>query len=212
MVNLKKEGNYISQSLPEDIKSWKVEREELTIFVEPRSIVNVLSFLRDDKSCLYKQLMDVCGVDYIDRQLRFDVVYHLLSVTYNKRVRIIVCLDEKTPIPTATSLFACADWWEREVWDMLGIIFDGHPDLRRILTDYEFEGHPLRKDFPVMGYTQVKYDKKQGKVVYEPVQLEQSFRSFDFVSPWESMTTEMKRHLCKELPKEEGQTQEREVF
>jgi len=195
MVDLSYMGAYIKKSLAEDIDRWEIKNSELTIYVKSAVLVKVISFLRDDNRCLYNQLMDICGVDYPERTCRFEVIYHLLSLQYNQRVRVVVCTDERMSVPTVIGLFDCADWWEREVWDMFGITFKDHPDLRRILTDYNFEGHPLRKDFPVMGYQEVRYDDHKKKVVYEPVKLEQEFRSFDFISPWESMTTEIKKHL-----------------
>ena len=149
------------------------------------SIVKVVTFLRDDTGCLFKQLVDVCGVDWPGRELRFDVVYHLLSMKHNQRVRVKVAADEETLVPSVTGVFSSAGWFEREVWDMYGVMFSGHPDLRRILTDYGFEGHPLRKDFPLTGYVEMRYDDESKRVVYEPVKLTQDFRSFDFLSPWE---------------------------
>jgi NADH-quinone oxidoreductase subunit C len=143
--------------------------------------------LRDDPKCRFTMLCDVCGVDYPDRPLRFDVVYNLLSLSLNQRVRLKLETDEEHPVPSATGLFSCAGWWEREAWDMYGIYFSDNPDLRRILTDYGFEGHPLRKDFPLTGYVELRYDEDQKRVVYEPVRLKQEFRSFDFLSPWEGM-------------------------
>ena len=148
----------------------------------------MLTFLRDDANCQFKLLMDVCGVDYPDRDERFDVVYNLLSLKLNQRVRVKVTTDEDTPVPSVTGVFRSANWYEREAWDLYGIFFSDHPDLRRILTDYGFEGHPLRKDFPLTGYVEVRYDDEQKRVVYEPVKLTQEFRTFDFLSPWEGMT------------------------
>jgi NADH-quinone oxidoreductase subunit C len=158
---------------------------ELTLTVAAPSIVRVLTFLRDERSLLFQELIDICGVDYPPRELRFDVVYHLLSLRHNQRVRVKVETDEATPVPSVISVFPTANWFEREAWDMYGILFSDHPDLRRILTDYGFEGHPLRKDFPMTGYVEMRYDEEQKRVVYEPVQLRQDFRSWDFLSPWE---------------------------
>jgi len=141
--------------------------------------------LRDDANCLFKVLVDLCGVDYPDRDQRFEVVYNLLSLRHNQRVRVKISTDEATPAPTAIEVFSAAGWFEREAWDLYGIMFADNPDLRRILTDYGFEGHPLRKDFPLTGHVEVRYDEEQKRVVYEPVQLAQDFRSFDFMSPWE---------------------------
>ena len=158
---------------------------ELTMLVQGEAIVQVLTVLRDEPTLLFKELVELCGVDYPARERRFDVVYHLLSVRHNLRLRIKVETDEATPVPSVREVFPTADWFEREAWDMYGILFSGHPDLRRILTDYGFEGHPLRKDFPMTGYVEMRYDEEQKRVIYEPVQLRQDFRSWDFLSPWE---------------------------
>ena len=158
---------------------------ELTLVVQGPEIVRALTFLRDEPALLFKELVDLCGVDYPSRERRFDVVYHLLSVRHNQRLRVKVETDEATPVPSVRSVYPTADWFEREAWDMYGILFSGHPDLRRILTDYGFEGHPLRKDFPMTGYVEMRYDEEQKRVVYEPVQLRQDFRNWDFLSPWE---------------------------
>ncbi len=158
---------------------------ELSIHGVADRIVDLLTLLRDSPEYQFQQLLDVCGVDYPERPLRFDVVYHLLSMTRNWRVRVNVQTDEDTPVPSATPVFPCADWFEREAFDMYGMFFSGHPDLRRILTDYGFHGHPLRKDFPMTGYVEVRYDDALKRVVYEPVKLPQEFRQFDFLSPWE---------------------------
>ncbi|SOB90073.1 NADH-quinone oxidoreductase subunit C [Thalassospira xiamenensis] len=160
---------------------------ELSIVVRRDAILKVLTFLRDDAGCLFKQLVDICGVDYPERAERFDVVYHLLSLKHNLRVRVKVRTDEDTPVPSAVPVYSAANWFERETWDLFGIFFDNHPDPRRILTDYGFEGHPLRKDFPLTGYVEVRYDDEQKRVVYEPVKLVQDFRNFDFESPWEGI-------------------------
>jgi NADH-quinone oxidoreductase subunit C len=160
---------------------------ELTLVVAPESIVPVLTALRDDKQCLFEQLVDICGVDYPERARRFDVVYHLLSPRKNQRIRVKCEADEENAVPSVIELFPCANWYEREAYDMYGILFSGHPDLRRILTDYGFQGFPLRKDFPLTGYVEVRYDDDQKRVVYEPVKLAQEFRSFDFESPWEGV-------------------------
>jgi len=181
-------GDYIAGELGDVVRSVDVVVGELVLEVERSAIVKVLTQLRDDVNCQFKLLMDVCGADYPERENRFDVVYHLLSITQNMRIRIKLRTDESTPVPSVTGVFAAANWWEREAWDMYGIYFSDHPDLRRILTDYGFEGHPLRKDFPLTGYVEVRYDDEQKRIVYEPVQLTQEFRSFDFMSPWEGMT------------------------
>ena len=185
---LKDLGEYIAQALSQDVLGTEVNRVgELSLTVKAASIVKVLSFLKDDSGCLFKQLVDVCGVDWPGREQRFDVVYHLLSMKHNQRVRVKVAADEETAVPSVTGVFSSAGWFEREVWDMYGVLFSDHPDLRRILTDYGFEGHPLRKDFPLTGYVEMRYDDETKRVVYEPVKLTQDFRSFDFLSPWDGM-------------------------
>jgi len=158
---------------------------ELTLTVEAAAIIDVLSFLKTDPQCQFISFIDIAGADYPQREKRFDVVYHLLSPRLNKRIRIKVETDEDTTVPSATGVFPGADWFEREAYDLYGILFSGHPDLRRLLTDYGFEGHPLRKDFPLTGFVEVRYDDEAKRVVYEPVELNQEFRSFDFTSPWE---------------------------
>jgi NADH-quinone oxidoreductase subunit C len=158
---------------------------ELTITVEPADIVKVATFLRDDEKCRFVSIIDVCGADYPYRARRFDVLYHLLSPTQNLRIRIKVQADENTLVPSVTPVWPGADWFERETYDLYGVLFSGHPDLRRILTDYGFEGHPLRKDFPLTGFVEVRYDDEAKRVIYEPVELKQEFRNFDFLSPWE---------------------------
>lgn len=162
------------------------DRPELgrTILIKREAIAEVLAFLRDDPACRFIQLTHLSGVDYPNRNERFEVVYHLLSYVHNQRIRLAVSTDEQTPVPTVTGVFANADWYEREAFDMYGIGFSGHPDLRRILTDYGFSGHPLRKDFPMSGYVEVRYDDELKRVVYEPVKL-QEYRNWDFLSPWE---------------------------
>lgn len=185
---LRELGDYVVAALPEIALGTEVAHGELALTTDPQSIVKVLTFLRDDSNCLFKQLVDLCGVDYPDREKRFEVVYNLLSVTQNQRIRVKVSTDEATPVPSVTRVFSAAGWFEREAWDLFGIFFSDHPDLRRILTDYGFEGHPLRKDFPLTGYVEVRYDDEQKRVVYEPVKLTQEFRNFDFLSPWEGMS------------------------
>ena len=156
---------------------------ELTLDVRADQVASVITFLRDDPRCRFTTLIDICGVDYPERQKRFDVVYHLLSMQLNHRIRVKVQTDEDTPVPSIVGVYPCADWFEREAFDMYGILFSNHPDLRRILTDYDFEGFPLRKDFPLTGHVEVRYDPEQQRVVYEPVKLTQGFRNFDFLSP-----------------------------
>ncbi len=182
---LKDLGEYIAAALPNEVQSASAASGELVVVVRHDAIVKVLKFLRDDANCQFKLLMDVCGVDWLGRERRFDVVYNLLSLVHNTRVRIKLETDGATPVPSVVNVFSSAGWWEREVWDMYGVAFADHPDLRRILTDYGFDGHPLRKDFPLTGYVEIRYDDEQKRVVYEPVKLSQEFRSFDFLSPWE---------------------------
>ncbi len=180
-------GEYVGLALAEALIDADTRYGELMLRVRRESIVKVLTYLRDDQNCQFKQLMDVTAVDYPEREERFDVVYNLLSLKQNQRIRVKVSTDEATPVASAASVFNSAIWFEREVWDMYGVLFTDHPDLRRILTDYGFDGHPLRKDFPLTGYVEVRYDEDQKRVVYEPVNLAQEFRQFDFVSPWEGM-------------------------
>lgn len=176
---------HISEKLGEKINQWVIRYGELTLETNASDIIAVLKFLRDDSKCLFEQLIDVTAVDYPQRAWRFDVVYHLLSMSRNHRIRVKLAADEETLVPSVVNVFDTANWFEREVFDMYGVRFSGHPDLRRILTDYGFEGHPLRKDFPLTGHVEVRYDDDRKKVVYEPVSLVQEFRDFDFESPWE---------------------------
>lgn len=178
-------GDHIEAGLPGAVLAAAVALGELTVTVPPENIISVLGFLRKDPNCRFRQLMDITAVDYPGRDVRFDVVYHLLSVHHNHRIRVKTRMAEDALIQSAAGLFPCANWYEREIFDMFGIAFAGHPDMRRILTDYGFEGYPLRKDFPLTGYVQVRYDDERKKVVNEPVHLTQEFRSFDFLSPWE---------------------------
>lgn len=164
-----------------------VHYNEVNLEVSPSSIVPVLTLLRDNPNLRFKVLIDVCGVDYLGEFPRFKVVYHLLSLKYNQRIRVKVSVEEREIVPSVTSVFSSANWYEREIWDLYGIPFSGHPDLRRIMTDYNFEGHPLRKDFPLTGYVEVRYNDEEKRVIYEPVRLSQDYRSFDFLSPWEGM-------------------------
>ena len=184
---LKDLGDYVAEALPQEVLGTEIELDELMVRARRDLIVKVLTFLRDDVNCRFQQLMDVCGVDYPEREKRFEVVYNLLSLTHNMRIRIKVETDEETPVPSVSGVFSSATWWEREAWDLFGIYFSEHPDLRRIMTDYGFDGHPLRKDFPLTGYVEVRYDDEQKRVVYEPVKLTQEFRTFDFLSPWEGV-------------------------
>lgn len=178
-------GSAIAAEKAEMVMSFAVTQGELTFVIERESVAEFLSFLRDDARTRCEQLMDVCGVDYPARQLRFEVVYNLLSVTKNHRIRVKIATDEASPVPSVSGVYPSAGWYEREVWDMYGVFFDGHPDLRRILTDYGFDGHPQRKDFPLTGFVELRYDEDEKRVKYSPVKLQQAYRSFDFMSPWE---------------------------
>ena len=178
-------GDHIAQSTGDAVIAAYVRLGELMLDARPGGLVALITFLRDDPRCLFKQLIDVCGVDWPEREKRFDVVYNLLSLKNNQRVRIKVATDEATPVPSVASVFSSAGWFEREAYDLYGVWFSDHPDLRRILTDYGFEGHPLRKDFPLTGFVEVRYDDEQKRVVYDKVRLAQEFRNFDFLSPWE---------------------------
>jgi NADH-quinone oxidoreductase subunit C len=181
-------AEHITESLDGAVTSHEMMNDEMVLTAKTTEIVRVLQFLRDDSECQFKMLVSLCGVDYPDRPSRFEVVYNLLSLTQNNRVRVKLEVAENEFVPTVTKVFSTAGWFEREAWDMYGIYFDGHSDLRRILTDYGFEGHPLRKDFPLTGYVELRYDEEQRRVVYEPVQLTQDYRNFDYLSPWEGMT------------------------
>jgi NADH-quinone oxidoreductase subunit C len=179
-------GDHIASTLEEHVTGFEVAHGELTVHIHRDRVATVLRFLRDDALCRFTTLIDICGVDWPNRTTdRFDVVYHLLSMHLNQRIRVILATDEDTPVDSIVDLFPAANWFEREAFDMYGVLFDNHPDLRRILTDYGFHGHPLRKDFPLSGFTQVVYDEEAKRVVYEPVQLVQEYRDFDFLSPWE---------------------------
>ena len=180
-------GDYLAAKLPGEVLGHAMGLGELMVSVKRGNLVRTLTFLRDDPECKFAQLVDICGVDYPERAERFEVVYNLLSLTLNRRIRVKVAAGEDTAVPSATPVFNSAGWYERETWDLFGIYFADHPDLRRILTDYGFEGHPMRKDFPLTGYVEVRYDEEQKRVLYEPVKLKQEFRSFDFLSPWEGM-------------------------
>jgi NADH-quinone oxidoreductase subunit C len=178
-------GRMIAGALGASVTGYAVSHRELTVTGQSSEIISILRFLRDDERCLFWCLIDITAVDWPSRERRFDVVYHLLSPKHNVRVRVRIETDDATSLPSSVEIFPNADWYEREVFDLYGIIFSGHPDLRRILTDYGFEGHPLRKDFPLTGFVEVRYDDELKRVVYEPVRLTQEFRNFDFLSPWE---------------------------
>ena len=184
---LKDLEEYVSAQLGDKVLARDESRGELSLTVHRDNIVEVLKFLREDVNTQFKLVMDICGVDYPESEERFCVVYNLLSLPHNLRLRIKVWTSEAVPVPSVTSVYSAANWWEREAWDLYGIYFTNHPDFRRILTDYGFEGHPLRKDFPLTGYVELRYDDEQKRVAYEPVKLTQDFRSFDFLSPWEGM-------------------------
>lgn len=178
-------GEYLNTRMASALLDTKVAYGELTITVAHEQILQVLKFLRDDTRCRFEILIDICGVDWPGRASRFDLVYHLLSARNNQRIRVKLEVDETTQVASSVGVFSAADWYEREAYDMYGILFSGHPDLRRLLTDYGFQGHPMRKDFPLTGYVEVRYDDNKKRVVYEPVKLTQEFRAFDFESPWE---------------------------
>ncbi|WP_338050868.1 NADH-quinone oxidoreductase subunit C [Roseicella aerolata] len=203
-------GEAVRQALPRaTIESIEVERgDELVLRVRRDGLVELMTLLRDGADFAFEQLMDLCGTDWPEKPLRFEVVYNLLSLSLNQRIRVVVATDAATPVPSIASIWPNATWYEREAWDMYGVVFEGQTDLRRLLTDYGFEGHPLRKDFPLTGYVEVRYDEERKQVVYEPVKLTQDFRNFDFLSPWEGMTTlpgDEKVHLNRiEGPKPQG--------
>ena len=181
-------AEHITEETGDIVSSHALVNGELVLHAKREGIIKLLQFLRDDAECSFKLLMDVCGADYPDREERFEIVYNLLSLNNNNRIRVKITTSEDVPVPSATGEFASANWYEREIWDLYGVYFSNHPDLRRILTDYGFEGHPLRKDFPLTGYVELRYDNELRRVVYEPVKLTQDFRRFDFMSPWEAMT------------------------
>jgi NADH-quinone oxidoreductase subunit C len=184
-TTLKSIGDKALAALPGAVLGARQAYGELTLTAEAARIVDVLAFLRDDPACQFFCFTDLSGVDYPEREKRFEIVYQLLSPKLNQRVRVTIQTDETTPVPSTISVFPAADWYEREVYDFFGVLFDGHPDLRRILTDYGFDGHPLRKDFPMTGFVEVRYDDEEKRVRYDPVRLTQEFRQFDFLSPWE---------------------------
>jgi len=201
---LKDLGEHIKGNLGAAVRTAEVKLDELMLRIEREQVVRVMQFLRDDANCMFKILVDITAVDFPDRPERFDIVYNLLSIKQNQRVRVKVATDDATPVPTVAEVFSTANWLEREVWDLFGVFFEGHPDLRRIMTDYGFQGHPLRKDFPLTGYVEPRYDNEQKRVVYEPTKLVQEFRTFDFLSPWEAMTPD---RLPGDEKAEEGEEQ-----
>ncbi len=182
---------HIESRMPDAVRATQIAVGELTVLAEREHILPLLRFLRDDQQCNFETLIDICGVDYPERNERFEVVYHLLSMRMNHRVRVRIRADEETAVASSVVIWPAANWFEREAFDMYGIQFSDHPDLRRILTDYGFEGFPLRKDFPLTGHYEVRYDDLEKRVIYEPVKLIQEYRNFDFLSPWEGMTTEI---------------------
>ena len=179
-------------SVPQWISQATLQKNEMSVSIHPQYLLPFFTFLKNHTQTQYKVLIDVTAVDYPSREQRFEVVYNLLSLQYNARIRIKTCIDEITPVDSLVEIYPSANWYERETWDMFGIFFSKHPDLRRILTDYNFEGYPLRKDFPLTGYTELRYDQDQKKIVYEPVKLTQEFRNFDFEMPWEGTTYKIK--------------------
>ena len=190
-ATLRELAKSVASARPDEVVRTEIVAGELIVWARREPVVHLLTFLRDDPRCLFKMLVDICGVDYPARPERFEVVYNLLSLRHNRRIRVKVATDEATPVPSAVGVYSAANWYERETWDLYGVLFADHPDLRRILTDYGFEGHPMRKDFPLTGYVEVRYDDEQKRVVYEPVKLTQEFRTFDFLSPWEGMPREL---------------------
>ncbi|WP_108484692.1 NADH-quinone oxidoreductase subunit C [Oceaniglobus ichthyenteri] len=178
-------GSHIEAKRPDCVLSYAVSHGELTMEIAPSSLVSFVEFLKTDRTCRFSTLIDITAVDYPARAARFDVVYHFLSMYQNQRIRLRIAAREEDMLPSIIEVHPSANWFEREIFDMFGLLFTGHPDLRRILTDYGFRGHPLRKDFPTTGYTEVRYDEAQKRVVYEPVKLVQEYRQFDFMSPWE---------------------------
>ena len=182
---LKELSDYLGEVKGELFDSAEIAHDELTLLASPVTLIELMTFLRDDAQCQFVSFIDICGVDWPARPERFDVVYHLLSPRQNLRIRVKIMTSEDAPVPSLTAVYPGADWFEREAYDLFGILFTGHPDLRRILTDYGFEGHPLRKDFPLTGFVEVRYDDAVKRVVYEPVELREEFRNFDFLSPWE---------------------------
>jgi NADH-quinone oxidoreductase subunit C len=178
-------GKTVAGALGPAVTDRALAYGDLTLTAQASDIISVLRFLRDDARCLFWCLIDITAVDWPARERRFDVVYHLLSPKHNARIRVKIETDEAAPVPSVIEVFPNADWYERETYDLYGVVFTGHPDMRRILTDYGFEGHPLRKDFPLTGFVEVRYDDELKRVVYEPVRLTQEFRNFDFLSPWE---------------------------
>jgi NADH-quinone oxidoreductase subunit C len=182
---LERLGETIARALPAAVREHRVVHGELTVTASVHDIIPLVTFLRDDERCQFYCIIDITAVDWPAREHRFDVVYHFLSPKHNQRVRVKIEVDEGAAVPSILEVFPGANWFERETYDLYGVVFSGHPDMRRLLTDYGFEGHPLRKDFPLTGFVEVRYDDEQRRVIYEPVRLTQEFRNFDFLSPWE---------------------------
>ncbi len=182
---LRELGEHVEAKRPDCVLSWEIAFDQLTLTIAPSSLVSLVEFLKTDRTCRFSTLIDITAIDYPEREERFEVVYHFLSMYENHRIRLKIAVREEDVVPSITDVHPSANWFEREVFDMFGILFSGHPDLRRILTDYGFRGHPLRKDFPTTGYVEVRYDEEAKRVVYEPVKLVQEYRLFDFMSPWE---------------------------
>lgn len=188
-------AKFLGKILP--TKNILLFKNELILIVSSEKLLPVISFLKNSVNCQYKILTSISGTDYLEKNLRFEVSYELLSIRYNSRIRVKTYVDEITPIESITSVYSAADWWEREIWDFLGVFFVNHPDLRRILTDYGFEGHPLRKDFPLSGYVEVRYDERQKRVICESLELAQEFRTFDFLSPWSQSSDQLEVNKTK---------------
>lgn len=189
----------LSKLIP--IKNILLFKKELIVIVSSKKLLQVISFFKNHTNCQYKILTSISGVDYPERKKRFEIAYELLSIRYNSRIRIKTYVDEITPVESLTSIYSAADWWEREIWDLFGVFFFNHPDLRRILTDYGFEGHPLRKDFPLSGYIEVRYDERQKRVICESLEFAQEFRTFDFSSPWTQSIDQFENNRIKTLTK-----------
>jgi NADH dehydrogenase (ubiquinone) Fe-S protein 3 len=188
-------AKFLSKILP--TKNILLFKNELILIVSSEKLLPVISFLKNNVNCQYKILTSISGTDYLEKNLRFEVSYELLSIRYNSRIRVKTYVDEITAIESITSIYSAADWWEREIWDFFGVFFLNHPDLRRILTDYGFEGHPLRKDFPLSGYVEVRYDERQKRVICESLELAQEFRTFDFLSPWSQSNDQLEVNKTK---------------
>jgi len=188
-------AKFLGKILP--TKNILLFKNELILIVSSEKLLPVISFLKNNVNCQYKILTSISGTDYLEKNLRFEVSYELLSIRYNSRIRVKTYVDEITPIESITSVYSAADWWEREIWDFLGVFFVNHPDLRRILTDYGFDGHPLRKDFPLSGYVEVRYDERQKRVICESLELAQEFRTFDFLSPWSQSSDQLEVNKTK---------------